>query len=271
MGEEYYISKPIKRQLDQAKIKVVKGDQDRLYVIDGREGSGKSTLAQQLAAYVDESFNLNRIVFNSEDFKKLIKTIPQYSAVVFDEAFNGLSSKGSLSKENKRLVQLLMECRQKNLFIFIVLPSIFLLEKYVAIFRSTALFHTSVSRKDVKNRSYQIYNYAKKSQLYLYGKQMLTYSRPWVDERHRFYGKTPACIDRSEYVKKKLAAFEVEDAGKSDSPEGKMYMQRNICFYHLNKKMGMSHNDISEMLGKYGVEISQSGITRAIGATGLKK
>ena len=115
----FYVATPIRNQLLKGFEKVTKGDQDRIYVITGREGLGKSTLAMQLAYIVDPNFTLNNIVFTSDQLENKIRTAKQFEAIIFDESFNGLSSKGAISKENKKLVTLLMMCRQRNLFIFI--------------------------------------------------------------------------------------------------------------------------------------------------------
>jgi len=61
--------------------------------------------------------------------------------IIFDEAFTGLSSRGALSGINKALVGLMMQMRQKNLFVIMVLPTFFMLDKYAAIFRAKALIH----------------------------------------------------------------------------------------------------------------------------------
>lgn len=204
---EYYVAKWFKKDLDKAKKAVVEGDQDRIYVITGNEGSGKSNLARQLAHYLDSDFSLKDICFSADEFAERIRYKKRFGAIVFDEAFRGLSSRSTISKANKKLIQLIQECRQRNLFVFIVLPSIFLLEKYVALFRSHALLHTSTYKKDYKKRYYRVYNRKNKRLLYLLGQKLMSYSKPEIKKKHRFYFKCPSTIDIEEYNKKKLEAF----------------------------------------------------------------
>jgi predicted ABC-type ATPase len=213
----YHISKQVKRQLDNSKRAVIESDQDRIYIITGFEGSGKSTLARQLAYYVDKSFCMEDICFDSEQFAKRIRECKKHKAIIFDEAFRGLSSKGALSKENKKLVKLLIECRQRNLFIFICVPSIFILERYIALFRSHACFHTAVYKKDFKKRYYKVFNRANKQKLYLLGHKMMSYSRPKINLKHRFYSKTPPTIDMKEYGKKKKDSFKESEKEKKET------------------------------------------------------
>ena len=247
------VAKEIKKQLTNSKIKVLETDQDRVYVITGGEGSGKSTLAQQLADELDDTFNLERIYFNSKEFAIGIRKSDRYTAHVFDEAFNGLSSKGALSKENKNLVRLLMECRQRNLFIFIVLPSVFLLEKYVALFRSHALFHTAISKKNYKSRYFKIYNKHNKHLLYLIGKKMMSYSKPRITKKYRFYPGTT--IDKEAYEKKKLDSF--REGEKRDNLENDIWKrQRDIIIKNTHKLGKIKYSVMAKWLDADGVPLN---------------
>lgn len=243
----YYIAPKTYKQIMKSREDVLKSDLDRVFVVDGREGfAGKSTFTFQMAYAYDNSFCLDRIVFNSKDFENALRTATKGQAIVFDEAFRGLSSKGSISKENKRLVQLLMECRQRNLFIFIVLPSFFLLEKYVGIFRSHCLFHCYSSKKTIKRRYYKVYNYGNKKLLYIFGKQLMSYKSPKVEKSYRFYAKFPPTVNRDEYIKKKLAAFhDYMDDEIAEEPKWKV--QRDLAISWLYNMHKMKQKDIAKL------------------------
>lgn len=261
-----YVATKFAKQLDKAKEIVLNSDQDRLYVCDGREGVGKSTLTFQLAFYLDPTFSLDSVAFTTEQFKHLIRTLPKYKALVWDEAFKGLSSKGALSKENKKVVTLLQECRQRNLFIFIVLPTIFLLEKYAAIFRSQALIHASAYRKNFKLRYYKVYNYKNKTLLYLKGRTLYSYAVPKIQKSYRFYAKLPPTIDKKEYEKNKYEAFKgLED---KEPEETKAMKQRNYLMSLLNTDYGLNYVQIAEKLEKKGLGMDKSVIGRHIRGTG---
>lgn len=260
----YYLAPPIYAQIKRGREQVLKSDLDRVFCIDGREGfGGKSTLTFQLAYAYDRTFCLDRVCFNSKDFSKALKTAKKGQAIVYDESFHGLSSKGSISKENKALVQLLMEVRQRNLFIFIVLPSFFMLEKYVAIFRSQALFHCYCSKKSINRRYYKTYNYSAKKLLYIQGKAMMSYYLPKNEESFRFYAKFPPTIDREAYKLKKLEAFRNT---KADEPEEHKYkQQRDYALYLLNKTCNMKQIDISKSYKEAGFDITNTNICKIVG------
>ncbi len=115
---------------------------------------------------------LPRITFNSKETLNAIRknrsSDKKTTGILFDEAFRGMSSKGVLSKENKTLVQVLMEMRQNNLALWIVSPSFFLLELYPAMLRSNALFHVKKDKRSGK-RMVRIFNFRKKAALYQIG------------------------------------------------------------------------------------------------------
>lgn len=170
----YYMDKTHQQNLDVAK-KHIKKDWDMVFVYDGYEGSGKSVKCQQDALYCDPTLNLSRIVFNPDDFKEAIDTSKQYQAIIYDEAYGGLSSKSAMSTVNQAIVQKLTVIREKNLFIFIVLPTFFDLDKYVALWRSRALVHV-YSGDEFRRGFFKFYNIDLKKQLYVNGKKFYNYA-----------------------------------------------------------------------------------------------
>ena len=264
----YYMASNLYSQLQKAKEKIKKSNIDRVYIIDGREGEGgKSTFAFQAAYSVDPTFDLSRVYFKPKEFKDGIRNSDRYKAHVFDESHIGLSSKSSTSRDNKELVQLLMEARQRNLFIFIVTPSIFLLEKYVAIFRSKGLFHCYCSKKEVSRRYIKCYNYQNKKLLYLLGKPLMDYSRPKIPKSYRFYAKFPPTIDRDAYEKKKLKAFKDDGTTEGDSYnryEKKFIEHRNLAWYILIHKYKITQKELAVYYKRAGIPISNSLICRVL-------
>jgi len=259
----YYIPPEIKQQLDNSKKIVMKADQDRIFIITGREGSGKSWLAMQLAAYLDNTFCLDDVCFDSDSFGKRIRHVNKLKAIVYDEAFTGLSSKGALSKENKKLIKILIECRQRNLFLFIVLPSIFILDRYITLFRSHSLFNVAISRKDYKNRYYKVYNYQNKHKLYILGQKYMSYSKPKIWKKYRFYGKLPESIDKEEYQKKKTDSF--KEKAVAEAPEiTRLITQRDIMLVMVKEGQEITDRAISRRLEESKVPLTASNIGRIL-------
>lgn len=225
----YSISGSLEPKWKKLSEMIVKKNGDRVYVVYGRERGGKSTWVFQQAKYIDPTFNIKRICFTPEQFLDQIRTAPPGSVVVFDEAFRGFSSKSTLSKVNKMLVQAMMEVGRRNLIIFIVLPSYSLLENYVAIHRSHALFQV-YERKDGRYRGWRCYNRKKKAQIYFKSKR--TYGiTPYTPTKlkGKFFIKRITMdgkkvlvpyttFDIKAYDDKKFKAFGSDIAQKEDNP-----------------------------------------------------
>jgi energy-coupling factor transporter ATP-binding protein EcfA2 len=240
--------------------KIKKKDFDWVWVVDGGEGSGKSVLAQQLAKVLDPNFNIDRMCMTPKEFTKAILRAKKGQCVVFDEAFTGLSSRASLTEINKLLVSLMMEMRQKNLFVIIVMPTFFLLDRYVALFRARGLFH--VYLKGGKRGRWIYFNNKKKKLLYLMGKKLYDYSKPRSSFRGRFMDQYT--INEGEYRKKKGEALRE----KSRSTRAETYKsQRDTLFWILHKKFKQNQAGIARVCKEFGYSIDR----RTIGDVFLEK
>lgn len=202
--KQYPMDGYLKDNLDTAR-KVIKKDWDMVFAIDGPEGSGKSTLAIQCAYYCDPTLDLNRIVFTPDEFKAAILSAKPYASVVYDEAYTGLSSRAAMSKINRVLVAMLAEIRQKNLFVWIVMPTFFDLDRYAALWRTRGLIHVYTG-DDFRRGLFAFYNADKKKDLYINGKKFYSYYTPKPNFTGTFGPFLP--IDKTGYDEKKRLALE---------------------------------------------------------------
>ena len=263
---EYHIDNYLKARWDNIKKNLVKKDQDKIFLCDGGERQGKSVFVMQQAKYLNHNFSIENVCFTPEEFLKQIKTAPKGSVIIFDEAFRGLSSKASQSKVNKAIVQAMMEMGQKNLIVFIVLPTFFLLEMYAACFRSVALFH--IYKNKTKRHCFRIYNKNKKQVLYLIGKKKaFSYAKPLCRIRGTFTDYYT--IDEQAYRKKKLESLmEFHDikedakveivANKRITEEYKYTIGAFIDFLH--SKLKKTYGEISIILKERGRDITPRGV-----------
>lgn len=253
-----YIDDKLNSQIDKNIIpKIHKKDMDRVYIIDGEEGSGKSVFAQQLGKKFDPNLKLDNICFTPDEFTKRIINAKKGECIIFDEAFTGFSSRGALTEINKLLVGLMMEMRQKNLFVLIVMPSFFLLDKYVAIWRAKGLFH--VFTKHGKRGYWRYFNNQEKKILYLKGKNVYDYSFPKSRMKGVFFNKYT--INEEDYRKKKKEAI----GQKSRSTRAQVFIQqRDTLFYIMNKQLGQNNTEISRMCKDFGFKIDRTSISKII-------
>jgi len=253
---EYFIEDRLKKNLDNISTQLQKKDKDYVLVVDGKEGSGKSTLAIQIGTYIDNSLDLNRIVFSPDDFRNAILTAKKGQCIIYDEAFTGFSSRSSLSPVNRVLVSLAMQMRQKNLFILIVLPTIFMLDKYMAMFRTKALIHVYENR-GVRGY-FKIFNSRKKKILILRGNKTMSYVHKglWTKFKGRFYGKFALGNKRKE---KALA-----DSEKTSmtSAQVRFREQRDLLIWLFRKYTKLKYREIENILFDYDFALSFQQISK---------
>lgn len=262
---EYYIDDRLKNSLDKKVIPSLKDkDKDFVICVDGREGSGKSTFALQLGKYIDPSLNLSRIVFSPEDFREAILNAKPHQCVIYDEAFTGFSSRASLSPINKVLVSLAMQMRQKNLCVIIVLPTIFLLDRYMAIFRTRALIHVFESHS--RRGYFCLYNYRQKKSLILLGAKTMSYNSKFVRSNFlgRFYGKFALGDEKVEkkYRKMKEEALANSEKTQMSSAQVRYKEQRDLIIYLLRKNTQLTYQELANLIADYDIMLSYQQIAK---------
>jgi predicted ABC-type ATPase len=276
-GQHYHMDDKLVAKWDKTKDgRLAKYDEDRFYIVDGAEGSGKSLFTLQQAAYIDETIlddvgedKLPRICFSVQEFLDAIRTtkstIGHTKVIVFDEAFRGLSSKSSLSKNNKLLVTALMEARQNNLIVFLVTPSFYLLEFYGAVLRSQALFHV-IKEKKTRLRYVRVFNKKDKAILYQIGvRKGWGYPRR-TKFRVRFFNLYPGGADFEKRYRKKKSDNFGQDSAKSKAEiayfaKAENYKeQRDKLLYILKQHTKLTYSTMSKELKKYDIILAQQNI-----------
>lgn len=242
----------------KVKPQVMKKDFDYLFLVDGMEGSGKSVFAMQIAKVLDPYFDLSNIVFTPDQFITAVTTAKKYSCIVFDEAFTGMSSRASLSEINQLMVSLMMEMRQRNLFVIIVLPTIFMLDKYVALHRAKCLFHVYLSKMGYRG-FWLFYNKQALKLLWLKGRKYYDYHAQKPKGHGVFSNKYT--VSEENYRDKKGEAIKKKDR---KAKKHKYKLQRDVGMCIMNLELGITRKKIAEYYDKYGIEIADRTVGRLI-------
>lgn len=252
---DYYIEPRLQNYLDKnVRADLSKKDKDYPLLVDGYEGSGKSTFAQQIGKYIDPSLNLSRICMTADEFKEAVSNAEQNQTVIYDEAVTGMTAGDSISRIGKLLKSLMMQMRQKNLFVIIILPSVFEFNKYSVLSRAKAFFHVY----ETKGRRGYFAGYNRKDlrKLYLMGKK--TYSYKFKSRfRGRFYGKY--VVNEEEYRKKKLEALKIIGDDEKESTKERIYMvQRDFAIAELKKYSKLSNIQLGKLFERCQYPIKSS-------------
>lgn len=216
----FYMDGILKTNIDQFLIKAVKKEFDGISCITGGEGNAKTTLACCLAYYCDPSFPMDcaRVVFNSRQILYAIDNAGKGEAIVIDEAIISMGSQDAATDIQKILIKKFVTIRKKNLYIFIIIPSIFMLRKYFAIFRTRFLINC-YTPDGVTRGFFGLYNKKAKRQLYIRGLKEMDMSVVRPSYKGRFTDTFGYFFDIDTYEKKKDDAIR----NLSDNPE-KIYM-----------------------------------------------
>jgi len=253
-----YIDGVLKANLDKYVVgRLTKTDDDVVFIIDGPERSGKSTLATQIAKYVDPSLNIDRICMTPDEFRTAIENAKHGQCIIYDEAFTGLSSRRTLSEVNHIITQMFMEMGQKNLVVIVVLPTFFMLDKYVALFRARGLFH--VYRKGTRKGFFMYFNAERKRLLYLKNYKTMSYKGVRSNFKGRFLGKY--MVDEAEYRAKKKKALEEK---WTDKREMKYIEQRNKLIYMIWREFCKSKREMETLCNVYGVNLTARAISTIV-------
>lgn len=242
---------------------------DTNIVVVGEEGAGKTTFAFLSALALNwKSLNIDNCVFNSEQFMKAVDNADPYTVIIYDEADdmgNHWADKLliALKKKMKRI-------RKKNLFIFLVTPDFFELNKYFVIHRAVALINVYTGN-NLDRGYWSIWNRHDKRQLYIKGKKFMDISSHPPTKFGRFRN-IPSWfpIDMKEYENKKDAATELI-SDYTNPRDFKAALQKEFAFrvysfFKDNKDFKVSNEIISEIVGvhkrtfyKYLSDLKQEG------------
>jgi hypothetical protein len=212
--KEIYIDGRLKTQfVDIVVPDLAKKDKDAVFIVDGRERAGKSVFAMQLgglmASSLGTTYDISNICMTPEEFRQRVIKSKKNEVIIYDEAHRGMGSRRALSEINKILVDLMMEMGQKNLFVIIVLPTFFLLDRYPALFRARGLFHI-YERKGMRG-FWCYFNEKNKFYLFMKGKKEFNYNcMKWPQFRGRFLDQY--VLNESLYRDKKKQAFNQPEA-----------------------------------------------------------
>ncbi len=214
----------------------------------------------QIAAILDPTFHVGRICFNGEEFVKRVTEAKQYSAVLYDEARSGLNARRSMSQMNLLLTNLLSKIRQKNLFIIMVLPSFFDMDKNIALWRSMALCHVyeKYNKKtcELERGYFSWYNRAQKKYIFLAGKKFYSYKGD-ISFHGSFRKYYP--VDEEKYRARKTADtntdFLAQLTSQVTAKEEKSRLQLLGSYMNLKNKVDMGKIKLTkkQMASIYGV------------------
>lgn len=241
-----YMDGFLRSDLDFVRDRVINHNDFFLMIIDGRPGTGKSTLGIQAACYLNQKTNVDNVCFSLEQFDETLRSAKIGNVVQLDESFE-LNVKSSQSRANLRILSLLQQMREKKVFITIVLPCVYDLDKNVILSLCDMFIHCY--REPFGRRgNYNAYDAGGLKKLWLFGRQSRNYS--YKISKPTFSGRFTKnfVLDYKVYRKKKLSTL--ESLGKPEQGK-KVYFkarqeERNKIVCNMQTK-GKSVQEIGDL------------------------
>lgn len=244
LGKEYSIDGYLFNSFTDAKGVMNKRDVDLPILVSGYPGTGKSTLTMQLATFCDPTFTEERMCQTTEEFIRQIKIAKPLQAVALDESFEDLNASDIRKEMGRILRNLLNIIRQKNLYIFLIIPNFFDMGKSVAIFRTRWLIHC-YDRSFGDIGYFVAFNRDTKHKLYIYGKRNEDYNATRGDFFGSFSAFIPTQINYEKYLKNKAKAIDDIKFTKGDTPQLKR--KRDHAIVQLRTKYNFKVEEIAEL------------------------
>lgn len=228
--------------------------------ISGYPGTGKSTILTQVATFFDPNFSEKDVSFKPQHFIDLLKNAKPLSAKALDESYEGLSS-GQIRKEVGQTLKIALNVvRKKRLYIFIVIPNFFDLNKSIAVFLTRWLIHCYSPVFGEVGR-FVIFDRDSKRALYLKGKRNFEdYNSQKADARGVFNEKIPEGFNWDVYEEAKDKY--ILELGKQDIDGKNSYKkQRDKIICQVKKEFNLTNKQLALL-----VDLSERQVTRITGA-----
>ena len=248
-GSEFYFDGFLLKDLSIIHHQVLKNNNLFVCIVDGKPGTGKSTMTAQCAAYLDPHFDLSNECFNTGQFEKALSEATPGTAIILDESFDSMNRRRSQSVENMRILSLLQTLRCKQLFIFLVVPSVYDLDKTVLLGLATMFIHCYRPGGAFGQRGFfGLYDDISLKNLWLYCRQGLRYSLKVARPQYkgRFTKKFPMDYDAYD-SKKRQSVLSMQEKKKSESVQAQR-QQRDKAILELRSR-GMKVNEVATLLG----------------------
>lgn len=244
----------LKKNLDHVS-RAVRDDWDGILYLGGTEGAGKTVLAMQIAKYLDTMFCLDRVVFSPQQFLDAIEAAKPCQAIVYDEAQDAFESTRR-DKTSSVLKSVMTRMRSMNLFVIIVSPHFWGINKYLFCHRSRAFIRVYARRvgNDLVRGFYAFYGGEAKHKLYVRGKRWEDISVAKPDFTGRFDNER--VLDWRGYQEKKDAGTKEAARDEAVTDKGRVWKkQRDAVIKELYKYLKQA--DIARVVGLGQPQVNQ--------------
>jgi len=172
------------------------------------------------------------------------------TAIVWDEMVLGGLAQDASSEAQKVLIKKLVTIRKKRLYLFFVLPSIFMLRLYFAVFRTRALIHFTTP-DGIQRGIFKFYSYDTKRKLFMKGRKEYDQDASKPDFMGDCTNTMGYFFDLLEYDSKKEEAIKSITAEKTKPKLKKIMNLRDVLLLRIyNEKRFVNMDEFAEWIIK---------------------
>jgi len=248
-NNEVYIDKVHYGNLKNVFTRRQRSKWDNWILYCGDEGDGKSMIAKQdcyiMAQLCGGKFTVDQVAWTPKQFGHLIDTSPPGYSVLYDEGITGLDTQRTMSEVNHILRIKSTMCRKKRLYVAICIPSLFDIQRGIAIRRTFGM--VKIYTNETKRGFFVYYNRTNKRRLYIAGKRF--------EDMEAWRGASPSrflkwsFINETQYEERKDKAH--VDIYKSTEKFSKYKDQRNAFVNMMYFDFHKTQKEIAEKMKKY--------------------
>lgn len=263
----------------------LKDKHHNVVTISGRVGTGKSEFSFQMAKYLNPSFSIEDVYWDTDSLIKAASSDtdikPPGTVFIFDEAREGTQSLNAMSETNRRIGLFLDTIRSRRYHIILTQPSPWLFQRSIFIYASDIHFHIekkgndrfiealargenpdSITEKPFERGYIRIYDADQKKKLYIKGKELEDLNV--ASSTMCTFKKSKGIIDWDEYDARKTKAvaamnakFDQEVKDKLNPKSEKIMLFKENAYYLLQIRYGMSTTDIANYFDVHASEVSK--------------
>jgi hypothetical protein len=131
--------------LDAGPRTLIRNNRNWLSIICGPTGTGKSFVSLRLAELLDPTFNLNRIVFSTDEFLEVFPQCEAGQVIIFEES-EELNSRRAMKEANVQMGIILSMIRFTQVSVLFNLPAIQMIDINARRLMHTYLYTVEVDR-----------------------------------------------------------------------------------------------------------------------------
>ena len=136
----------------RVKQKINFEDSECLIIYFGGTGTGKSHSAMELGYIIDNTLSIDRVNFDQTEFINAILNAQKGQVVIADEGISIAFSRAAMTKNNRLVMELMNQIRQKNLCVLMCVPDILSLD-WMILNKANAVVYVSETRKLLNGRN----------------------------------------------------------------------------------------------------------------------